>query len=88
MGPGLHLERQTATAREAFREADREAGCDRESGRAAEIAALPVVEWKGRRLHTLRCHGETGRGPHDVNVPESLLWSLISLRRYRCPYHQ
>ncbi len=55
--------------------------------RATEIAALPIVVWKGRTLHTLRCTGTTGKGPHDVNVPESLLWALISLSGYRCPYH-
>jgi hypothetical protein len=55
--------------------------------RASEIAALPVVEWKGRTLHTLRCHGTTGKGPHDTNVPESLLWSLIGLRGFCCVYH-
>jgi hypothetical protein len=55
--------------------------------REAEIAAMPQVEWKGRKLRTIRCHGTTGKGPHDVNVPESLLWALISLKRFRCPYH-
>ncbi len=57
------------------------------SGRQAEIDALPCVEWRGRRLRTLRCHGVTGRGPHDVNVPEALLWSLMHFGAFRCPYH-
>lgn len=56
--------------------------------RAREIAALPVVEWKGRTLHTLTCRAEFGRGPHDVNVPEYLCWSLIALDHFRCPYHR
>ena len=55
--------------------------------RQAEIAALPTVQFKGRTLYTLRCHGTRGKGPHDVNVPESLLWQLIGLTRYRCVYH-
>lgn len=55
--------------------------------RAAEIAALPTVEWKGRTLYTLRCHGTRGKGPHDVNLPESLLWNLIGLTHYCCVYH-
>jgi len=55
--------------------------------RAAEIAALPEVTWKGRQLRTVRCHGTTGKGPHDVHVPESLLWVLIDTRWFYCPYH-
>lgn len=55
--------------------------------RQAEIDALPRVEWKGKTLRTLRCHGETGRGPHDVNLPEQHLWALIDFRMFRCPYH-
>lgn len=56
--------------------------------RAAEIAALPSVEWKGHRLRTLRCLGPFGRGPHAVNVPEYVCWSLISLEAFTCPYHR
>ncbi len=59
----------------------------RSQKRATDIAALPIVEWKGRALRTLRCHGISGKGPHDVNVPEVLLWSLIDINRYLCPYH-
>jgi hypothetical protein len=47
-----------------------------------------VVTWKGRRLRTIRCQGDFGKGPHDVNVPEALLWCLISLARFLCPYHR
>jgi hypothetical protein len=56
--------------------------------RAREIARLPQVEWKGRRLYTIRCHGDFGKGPHDMNVPEALLWSLRSLQFFLCPYHR
>ena len=55
--------------------------------REAEIAALPIVVWKGRTLKTIRCCGTTGKGPHDYNVPESTLWSLISLKEFHCVYH-
>lgn len=80
---GLHPEAQLRRAREAFREA-RPGG---EPRRAAEIEALPVVIWKGHGLRALRCCGTTGKGPHAVNLPEDLLWLLMDLRRYRCPYH-
>ena len=55
--------------------------------RVAEIEALATVEWRGRTLFTIRCHGDYGKGPHDVNVPESLLWNLIGVDHYRCPFH-
>ena len=67
-----------------FRE---ERGDDGFARREAEIAALPVREWRGEKLRTVRCCGETGRGPHDVHLPEYLLCCLIDLRRYRCPFH-
>jgi len=56
--------------------------------RAAEIAALPLVVWRGRRLRTLRCRADFGAGPHDVNVPEAVLWALIDVGHFRCPYHR
>ena len=55
--------------------------------RVREIEALPVVEWKGRTLRTVRCHGTTGKGPHDVHLAESRLWCLMDLRGFRCAYH-
>lgn len=55
--------------------------------RADAIAALPTVNWKGRTLYTLRCHGTSGKGPHNVNVPLALVWHLIDLRRFFCVYH-
>lgn len=79
-----HEVRRMATAREAFVEFRGAADAER---RAREIAALPAVTWKGRTLRTIRCHGTTGKGPHDVNVPESLLWSLIGLDDFCCVYH-
>lgn len=82
---GLHPARQAATAKAAFLELR---GPGDAADRAAQIAALPTVDWKGRTLWTLRCHGTTGKGPHDVHVPEAVLWALIDFRAYCCPYHQ
>jgi hypothetical protein len=79
-----HDDRRVATVRASYLEI---AGPERAAERAAEIASLPTVEWRGRTLRTIRCTGTRGRGPHDMHVPESLLWSLIDLGRYRCPYH-
>lgn len=55
--------------------------------RAAEIAALPTVIWKGRTLYTLRCCGTSGHGPHNYNVPLMMVWSLIGLENFYCVYH-
>ena len=86
MTTGLHCNhaKQTERARGQFREFY---GTQREAIRAAEIDAFPSVEWKGKRLRTFRCHGIRGKGPHAVNVPESLLWALIDLRMWCCPFH-
>jgi hypothetical protein len=75
---------QDLLTRRNFREAY---GAEDEARRALEIAKLPVVLWKGRTLHTIRCHGDYGKGPHDLHVPEALLWNLIDLGSYRCVYH-
>lgn len=50
--------------------------------REAEIAALPIVEWQGKTLRTLRCQGISGKGPHDCNVPEGLLWGTVEAPRF------
>lgn len=55
--------------------------------RASEIRALQAVLWKGARLRRILCWGTRGKGIHAVNVPESLLWSLIHIESYVCPYH-
>jgi hypothetical protein len=62
-------------------------GPERTAQRERDIAALPTVPWKGRTLYTLRCQGISGKGPHDVNVPLALVWHLVDLRRFFCPYH-
>ena len=56
--------------------------------RATAIATLPRVEWRGRTLYTIRCLGDFGHGPHDMHVPASLLWSLINVHHFFCPYHR
>lgn len=81
---GAHEDRRTETARAAFIEARGEVEARL---RAMEIGSLPRVEWRGQHLRAFRCTGETGRGPHAVNVPEGLLWALMDLRVYRCPFH-
>lgn len=79
-----HDARILQEAREQFLEFRGQAGYDR---RAAEIAALPDATFKGRALKVLRCNGVRGKGPHDCNVPESLLRALISLTRWCCVFH-
>lgn len=56
--------------------------------RRAAIARLDSKDWKGVRLYLVRCDGDFGRGPHDQWIPEYILWSLIDVTRYRCPYHR
>ena len=80
-----HDARRAARARNAFVKVR---GLAATQVREAEIARLPRVDWKGRPHYTLRCHGMSGKGPHDVNVPEALCWALIDLRAFRCPYHK
>lgn len=77
--------RQTARARAAFL-AWR--GTEGDAERAAAIAALPTVVWRGHTLYSLTCCAEYGKGPHVVNVPEAVLWALIDLRMFRCPWHR
>lgn len=81
---GLHEQRILRDARAAFLAFRGSASYDR---RVAEIAALSDVEFKGRALKVLRCHGVRGKGPHDCNVPESMLWALISLAHFCCVFH-
>ena len=75
---------RVARARSAFKDF---LGNEAEATRATAIEQLPMVHWKGRTLRTIRCHGVSGKGPHDVNVPESLPWTLIDIRRFLCPFH-
>ncbi len=56
--------------------------------RQHQIDQLPTVVWKGRRLYTITCHADSGKGPHVLNVPEALLWQLIALEAFRCPWHR
>ncbi len=79
-----HHARALATAQALFREVR---GDIAYAQREADIAALPAVDWHGQTLRTVRCHGVTGRGEHDQNLPLVMLWSLVDLNRYRCPFH-
>lgn len=81
---GLHLDARRDRARSAYLEL---AGPEATARRQAYIDRLPVVEWKGKRLVTLRCNGRSGKGPHDQNVPEALIWSLMDPDRWLCPFH-
>lgn len=81
---GLHPEAQARRAEVTARAAMGRAWWAR---RRAEIAALPVVVWKGTALRTILCHGTSGRGSHRVNVPAALLWQLVAVEDYFCPYH-
>lgn len=56
--------------------------------RAIEIAQLPVKDWRGRAVFRIMCEGPFGRGPHENWVPEHLLWNLLDLGHYCCPYHR
>lgn len=82
---GLHEQRQLETSRGAAKEwlSDLEV-----AQREREIAALPTIQWAGRTLYTIRCAGSYGNGPHVVNVPESLLWSLIDVNHFLCAFHR
>jgi len=82
---GSHEDRWLRDVRELYLE---DCGPARYARRAAVIAALPTVTWRGHTLYTIRCNGDFGKGPHLMNVPESLLWSLISLERFLCPFHR
>lgn len=82
---GSHLAARHARARTAFVDAY---GHEAASVRQFQIDALPVVTWKGKTLRTIRCHGDFGKGPHVQNVPEHLLWSLIDVRQWLCPFHR
>jgi hypothetical protein len=81
---GQHQARILRDARVIYREWRGEAA---EAERAEAIAALPSVTFKGRALKVLRCHGVRGKGPHDCNVPESLLWILMDLSHFCCVFH-
>jgi hypothetical protein len=84
MNVGQHHARKLKSSKAAFVELCGEGEVAR---RQAEIDALPRVTWKGAELVTMRCHGETGKGPHDVNNTEWIAWVVLSLSRWKCPYH-
>lgn len=80
-----HHDRVLATAHAAFVEVR---GVEEVPCRERAIAALPSKDWHGVRVFALRCDGPFGRGPHVQWVPECVLWSLIDLRHFLCPFHR
>ena len=84
MRRGLHPAAQTARARAAFIELCGERETRR---RERHIRRLPTKRWKGQLLYALECQAEFGNGPHVQYVPEAMLWALISLGGWRCPFH-
>lgn len=82
--PKSRLDSQTLTAKGAFLDA---LGPLETLRRGFEIERLPRVMWKGKTLRTIRCCGTSGKGPHNCNVPEGLLWALIDLKDFLCVYH-
>lgn len=80
-----HYERTLARARACFLELR---GPSEVPVRAAEIAARPSKIWNGVPVFELYCEGPFGRGPHVQWVPEYVLWGLISLEHFLCPYHR
>lgn len=85
----MHLASQLpvrlARARAAFRQVR---GIHDTRRRAAAIARLPRKRWRGVQVYAIDCDGDFGRGPHRLWVPEYVLWSLIDLRHFLCPFHR
>jgi hypothetical protein len=63
-------------------------GPEQAERRRQQIAALPSKLWRGVQVYEVTCHGDFGRGPHQMFVPEYVLWSLIDLRAFVCPFHK
>jgi hypothetical protein len=84
---GLQEDAALIRTRDAFIEIR---GADAVPAREAAIAALESKLWGKRniRVFRMRCDGDFGRGPHDLFVPERVLWALIDLRHFVCPYHR
>ncbi len=80
-----HHDRVLATARDAFVEVR---GVEELARRTRAIAALPSKDWRGVRVFAVTCEGPFGRGPHVQWVPECVLWSLIDVRHFVCPFHR
>lgn len=81
-----HAARSLGRTIAAFREY--RPGEGEEEGRRQAIARLESKDWKGEQVYKVECDGDFGRGPHIHWVPEYILWSLIDVTRYRCPYHR
>lgn len=82
---GSQLDAREARTRAHFAEVR---GLDAVPQREAEIHALASKPWRGRQLYALRCDGPYGGGPHVQFVPRYLLWGLIDLGHFVCPFHR
>jgi hypothetical protein len=56
--------------------------------RAAAIAGIPSKDWNGVTVFEVTCEGPYGKGPHAQFIPEYVLWSLIDVGHFVCPYHR
>jgi len=81
---GLHNDRKLARNIQYIIEV---CGWEQAVVRAAEIACLPVIYFKGEPLRQVMCCGTTGKGNHLQNVPEWKLWARMVVAPYYCPYH-
>lgn len=73
---------------EAFKKAYSE-GCILESPieRELSISLLPTVIWKERKLKSIKCVNPKHEADKAIrNVPESVLWCIISLDKFRCSW--
>ena len=80
-----HNEMLRERMRSAF---EAEYGREARQLRERQIAELPAAEWRGQPLRTVACDGDYGRGPHQQNIPEYILWTLLDVKVYRCPFHR
>lgn len=78
-------QKHTDRARQAFVKAYGEVEAER---RAAQISAVESKEWRGQTVYKIVCQADFGKGPHDQFVPEGLLWALIDIHVWRCPFHK
>ena len=63
-------------------------GKDAVNQRKKEIADLDQKQFKGRTVYRIRCNADFGIGPHEQWLEEHLMWHLMDLAHYLCPYHR
>lgn len=91
---GSHVSLRNQRSEQVFRELEGDQAAD---VRRHQIAALPFKEWRGPKgdrppttVYRLCCLGGFGKrnDGHEVWVPLSVLWQLISFDHFLCPFHQ